>query len=254
MAVEHTTWDAGGPVPFRIHGSEEQVVELLLRPGQRVICQPDSFLVGGGGVRGVGINWGRRLLDPIVRTWSGEAGILQEFACQGEPARVFFSKTNALGRILHIRLRPGRSVVCQRGAFLVGTGNIDHGVAFARRLRAGLFGRQGFVFQKLSGDGDVFLQVQGTYIELSLEENRKVMVSTNNVLAFESSVGYDMQLSGGLLSLLSAQQGLFLSQLEGIGTVYVQSLDHGTFGRLAYQKRGKRDSAQPASPTQGQSR
>lgn len=235
MGINVSDWYTDGPVPFRYRGEDIQSVEFVLRPGERIIAQPGAFLCGGGGVRALGITWGRRLLDPFYRKWSGEASVLNEIICENEPGFVVLSAAH-IGRIVRMRLEPGHSLICQRGAFMASTGQIDLGIAFTRRVRAGLFGGQGAVFQRITGEGDVFLHAFGSYIDKWLEPGRIMRVSTDNILAFDGSVGYDVQLSGGLLTLLfGGKEGLFLSQLEGPGRVIVQSLDHGEM-RKALQK------------------
>lgn len=238
MNVKKSPWYTDGPIPFRILGEDIQEAEFLLRPGDRIVLQPRTFVVAAGGVRSLGITWGRRLLDPIYRQWSGEAPVLQEIVCEDRPARVVLGGQQ-IGRIVRMKVTPECPVICQRGAFIASTGNIDLGVAFTRRLRAGFFGGQGIVFQRATGSGDLFLHALGTINDWWIPPNQIVRVSTNNILAFDASVGYDVQLSGGLLTLMFSGEGFFLSQLEGPGRVITQSLDHDALKHL-YKKRSRR--------------
>lgn len=230
MTVKKSTWFTDGPVYFRILGEDIQEVEFVMEPGQRIMLQPQTFVGAVGGVKSLGINWGRRLLDPLFRRWSGESAVLQEIICEDEPARVVLG-ANQFGRIVRLKVAPNRPINAQRGAFIAATGRIDLGIAVTRRLRAGLFGGQGIVFQHISGDGDVFLHAMGTVNDWILPPEKIARFSTNNILAFDASVGYDVQLSGGAMTLLFGNQGLFLSQLEGPGRIVTQSLDHGALGQ-----------------------
>lgn len=217
-------------MPFRIRGQDIQTVEFLAREGQRILLQPGAFLCAAGGVRGLGVSWGRRLRDPFVRRWSGEAAVLQEVICEEDSAWVVVGAPQ-VGKIVRVPVREGRSIICQRGAYLASTGDVDISIAFTRRIRAGLFGGQGVVFQRVSGRGDVFLHALGDSLEKRLAPGCLLRVSTNNILAFEDTVGYDVQFTGGLLTLMFSGQGLFLSQLEGPGHVIVQSIDHAGFSK-----------------------
>lgn len=228
MNVKKSPWFTDGPVPFRILGEDVQEVEFVLEPGQRITLQPNTFVCAAGGVSSLGITWGRRLMDPFYRRWSGEAAVLQEILCEHEPARVVLG-AQQIGRIIRMKVTPDRGVIAQRGAFIAATGSVDLGIAFTSRLRAGLFGRQGIVFQRITGEGDVFLHALGTVNDWVLPPGKIARVSTNNILAFDASVGYDVQFSGGALTLLFGGQGFFLSQLEGPGRIVIQSIDHDAF-------------------------
>lgn len=250
MNVKKTDWFTDGPVPFRILGEDVQEVEFLMTPGQRVVLQPNTFVVGAGGVRSLGITWGRRLLDPIYRKWSGEASILQEVVCEERPARVVLGGHH-IGRVVRMKVTPETGVICQRGAFIASTGEVDLGVAFTRRLRAGIFGGQGIVFQRVTGQGDVFLHARGTVNDWILDEGEIAPVSTNNILAFDASVGYDLQFSGGLMTLMFGGQGFFLSQLQGPGRIITQSIDHDAMAD-SLAKRPRRMKSKPSTAQKGE--
>ena len=120
-------------------------------------------------------------------------------------------------------------LLCQQDAFLCAARGTEISIAFTKKLGAGFFGGEGFVLQKLSGDGRVFLHAGGTVVEHRLE-GQKVRVDTGCLVAFESGIDYDVQLAGGLKSMVFGGEGLFLTTLEGRGRVWLQSLP---FARLA---------------------
>lgn len=219
-------WLGWGGVPYRIHGVDLQAVEFLLPEHSRLVFQPNTFICGAG-IDQLHISWGNSILDPFRRTWSGEKAVLQQVVPQGQPAQVYIGGMQ-IGRVIPILVTPTRPVICQRGAFLAGLGDLTISVAFTRRMRAGLFGKQGLVFQRVTGNGVLFVHAAGVVVDWTLPDDRVVRVSTNNILAFDATVGYDVQFSGGVMALMFGGQGAFLSQLQGPGRVLVQSIDQNT--------------------------
>lgn len=218
-------WCDDGPVRYRILGHDIQAVEFLIIPGDKVVFQPNTFVCGAGGFKGLHLSWGTGMMDPLKRKWAGEMSVLQQIMCDDKaPARVVIGGAQ-FGKVVSMRVRPGRGIICQRGVFLAATGSIDIGVAFTRRLRAGWFGHQGLTFQRLTGDGEVFLHASGAVVDWTILNDTVVPVSTKNILAFEDTVGYDVQLSGGLMTMMFGGQGVFLSQLQGPGRILIQSMD-----------------------------
>lgn len=217
-------WNTDGPLPFRCHGDDVQAVEFVLAPGQELQCEPGAFIMAAGGVTQLDLSWGRGLLAPVRRVWSGEAGILTRLVCRERPASVLLG-TSQIGRIVRLEVRPGAGMVAQRGAFMAASGRVDLSIAFVSRLSAGLFGGGGLVFQRLTGDGDAFLHAQGAVTEWWVAADEEVLVATHRVLAFSESVGYEVRLSGGPLTWLFGGEGVFLTALRGPGRVIVQSID-----------------------------
>lgn len=200
-----------------------QAVEFDLIPGDRVFAQPGTYVCGSGGVT-LDVEWGKSLLDPVRRIWSGEKGTLLELRTEDSPGRVVIGASQ-VGRVVHLRLDGTKSYFCERGAYLAHTGEIDISVGFTRKFRAGLFGGQGFMMQRISGYGDVFLQATGSIVDWQLDPEATVTANTLNLLAFEDSVGYDIQFVGGLFSVFFAGQGLFLAKLKGPGQVVCHSIN-----------------------------
>ena len=243
LATPYGPWDRSGPLPFRLRGDDLQTVEFLLQPDQHLMCEPHAFVCARGGITGINVTWGR-LLDPLLRRWAGEAAILQDIQCHARPGTVVLGAPR-LGRIVRLPVTPGHGILCQRGAYMASTGDIHLSVAFTRRLSAGLFGGQGIVFQHLTGNGDVFLHGMGSVIDWTVGTNESIRVSTHHLLAFEESVGYEIQFAGGPATLLAGGQGLFLSLLHGPGRVIVQSVDPNAIA--AYRRGSMRSAGAPAS-------
>jgi uncharacterized protein (TIGR00266 family) len=218
-----------GTVPFRVRGGDLAAVEFDLLPGDRVCAQPGALVCATGDVT-IDVQWGKGLLDPFRRVWAGERATLMELYCEQRPARITFGAPLP-GRIQHLHLDGRTTIYCERGSYIAHSGDIDISIGFARRFRAGFFGGRGFVLQKLTGFGDVFLHALGSIIDYQVEEGASVIADPNNVLAFESSVGYDIQFVGGVFSMMFAGHGMFLTRLEGPGRVICHSMDHDSFAR-----------------------
>jgi uncharacterized protein (TIGR00266 family) len=218
-----------GTVPFRVRGGDLAAVEFDLLPGDRVCAEPGSLVCATGDVK-IDVQWGKGLLDPFRRVWSGEKATLMELYCEKQPSRIVFGSALP-GRIQHLKLDGQTAIFCERGSYICHSGDIDISIGFAKRFRAGFFGGNGFVMQKLTGFGDVFLHALGSIIDYQVEEGAAVMADPRNVLAFESSVGYDIQFVGDMFSMMFAGHGVFLTRLEGPGRVICHSMDHQSFAR-----------------------
>jgi uncharacterized protein (AIM24 family) len=122
------------------------------------------------------------------------------------------------------------AVLCQRDSFLCAAGSIDINIAFTKRLGAGFFGGEGFILERLEGNGEVFIHAGGTIVAMELQQREKVRVDTGCLVAFEPSVDYDIELVGGIKTALFGGEGLFFASMTGPGRVWVQTLP---FSRLA---------------------
>ena len=161
---------------------------------------------------------------------TGESFFITTFLFNGTgKGRVAFGAPYP-GKIIPLELdKVGGSFLCQKDAFLCAARGIEIEIAFTKKIGAGLFGGEGFILQKLRGDGMVFIHAGGTIIEKRLE-NQKLMVDTGCLVAFETQVSYDIERAGNLKSMFFGGEGLFLATLRGHGTVWLQSLP---FSRLA---------------------
>jgi uncharacterized protein (TIGR00266 family) len=159
---------------------------------------------------------------------AGESFFITTFLYKGRgKGHVAFSAPYP-GKIIPLDLSNG-SILCQKDAFLCAANGIDIQVAFTKKIGAGLFGGEGFILQKLEGDGMAFVHGGGTIIERCLASGEELRVDTGCLLAFSSTVEYDIQFIGGFRNALFGGEGLFLTKLTGPGCVYLQSLP---FSRL----------------------
>ena len=226
-------------VDYRIIGDDMQMVQVELDPGETVIAeagamnymeegivfetrmgdgsQPDQGLVG-------------KLFSAGKRALTGESLFMTHFTQRGPgKAHVAFAAPFP-GRIIPLDLsRLGGEILCQKESFLCAAFGTALGIAFQRTLGAGFFGGEGFILQRLQGDGLVFIHACGTIIERELK-GETLRVDTGCLVAFEPTVQYDIERAGNLKSMVFGGEGLFLATLRGHGKVWLQSLP---FSRLA---------------------
>jgi uncharacterized protein (TIGR00266 family) len=227
-------------IEYRIIGHDMQLVEVILDPGETVIAEAGSMTymeapinfetrMGDGanpdeGVFGKLFSAGKRML-------TGESLFTTHFtnsAPKGQ-ARVAFSAPYP-GTVMPLDLAQlGGRVICQKDAFLCAARGTKLGIAFNKRLGSGLFGGEGFILQKIEGDGLAFIQAGGTVVEKTLN-NETLRVDTGCLVGFTEGVAYDIGMSGGLKSMLFGGEGVFLATLSGSGKVWLQSLP---FSRMA---------------------
>lgn len=233
-----------GTVPFRILGGSLSALEFEMAPGDEVLVEPGRVIALLGGAT-LDVDFGKGILDPFRRMLSGEQATLQKIRCEKTPGRVVVGAAMP-GRIVRISLDGSHGIFCDRGAYLCHSGNISVSIGFSRRIRAGLFSGQGFVMQRISGYGDVFLHALGSVIAWRLQPGMVARVNTRNLLAFDDTVGHDIEFAGGVFPALFGGQGLFFAKLEGPGRVIMHSIDHKAFvdalrhpGKDAKQLKGK---------------
>jgi uncharacterized protein (TIGR00266 family) len=227
-------------IDFEIKGQELQFVEIELDPGESAIAEAGSMVwkdasvdmttVFGDGTGQEGGFMGK-LLSAGKRLVTGESLFTTVFTHQGAgKARVAFGAP-VPGAILPIRLSEvGGTLICQKDAFLAAAKGVSIGVHFQKKILTGLFGGEGFIMQRLDGDGWAFVQMGGAVIERELKAGEQLHVDTGCVAAFTSGVDFDLVGAGGVRSSLFGGEGLFFARLTGPGKVWIQSLP---FARLA---------------------
>lgn len=226
-------------IDYRIHGDDLQTVEVELDPQETVIAEAGAMnwmeddiafdtRMGDGseansGVMGKLFGAGKRLL-------TGESLFMTHFTNRGAMKRKVAFAAPYPGKIVPVDLAAlGGDLLCQKDAFLCAALGTSVSIAFNRKLGAGFFGGEGFILQKLQGDGRAFLHAGGTVVKRELR-GETLRVDTGCIVAFDETVSYDIQAAGGLKSMLFGGEGLFLATLSGHGTVWLQSLP---FSRLA---------------------
>jgi uncharacterized protein (TIGR00266 family) len=229
-------------IDFFIRGEDLQFVEIELDPGESAVAEAGAMVwkdasVGMTTVFGDGSDADNaggfmgKLLGAGKRLITGESLFTTVFTHNGHgKARVAFAAPTP-GTILPLKLSDvGGTLICQKDSFLAAAKGVQVGIAFQRKVMTGLFGGEGFIMQKLTGDGWVFVQMGGTLIERELAAGEELHVDTGCVAAFTAGVDMDIQTVGGVKSMLFAGEGVFFARLRGPGKVWIQSLP---FSRLA---------------------
>jgi uncharacterized protein (TIGR00266 family) len=228
-------------IDYEIRGQELQFVEIELDPGESAVAEAGAMVwkdaaitmstVFGDGSEDQGGGFMGKLLGAGKRLITGESLFITVFTHTGQgKARVAFGAP-VPGSILPIDLTQyGGRLICQKDSFLAAAKGVSIGVHFQKRILTGLFGGEGFMMQKLEGDGMVFVQMGGALVERQLASGEELHVDTGCIAAFTDTVDFDLIPAGGIKTSLFGGEGLFFARLRGPGHVWIQSLP---FARLA---------------------
>jgi uncharacterized protein (TIGR00266 family) len=226
-------------VDYQVFGDDLQFVEVELDPQETVIAEAGAMMYMEDGIgyetkMGDGFKPSEGFMSKLgsmaKRAITGESLFMTHFtnSVQGKKHVAFGAPYP--GKIIAIDLDEANGeLICQKDSFLCAAMGTEVSIAFNKKLGAGLFGGEGFILQRLRGDGNVFIHAGGTIVEKRLG-GEKLMVDTGCIVAFESTINYDIQRSGNLKSMIFGGEGLFLATLQGTGRVWLQSLP---FSRLA---------------------
>jgi uncharacterized protein (TIGR00266 family) len=227
-------------VDFKIVGDDTQFVEVELDPEESVVAEAGALMYkepsitmqtifGDGSQASSGFF--AKLVGAGKRLLTGESLFMTVFTHSGSgKARIAFAAPYP-GSVIPVSLPSvGGTLICQKDSFLCAAKGVSISIYFQRKILTGLFGGEGFIMQRLEGDGLVFVHAGGTVVERVLAPGESLHVDTGCVVAFEPSVDFDIQQAGGIKTMLFGGEGLFLARLQGPGKVWLQSLP---FSRLA---------------------
>nr|WP_274609487.1 TIGR00266 family protein [Mesobacillus boroniphilus] len=227
-------------IDYKIYGDDMQFVEVELDPSETVVAEAGSLMMmdqhiemetifgdgsgSGGGLVGKLFGAGKRLL-------TGESLFMTTFTNTGQDKKHVSFASPYPGKIIPMDLsQNGGKIICQKDAFLAAAKGVSVGIEFQRKLGAGFFGGEGFIMQKLEGDGMAFVHAGGTIHKRELQPGEVIKVDTGCLVAMTSEVNYDIEMVKGIKTALFGGEGLFFATLRGPGTVWIQSLP---FSRLA---------------------
>ena len=214
------------PLEYTIYGDNLQVARVRLKPGQEVYAEAGKMVFKTPSIQWEtkmsGESIGDKLMGALKRKLTGESLFLTYFKASAE-GEVGFAG-NYPGRIQPFDLAAGQSVLVQRDSFLFAQLGVELSIAFTKKLGAGFLGGEGFILQKLTGPGHVFIHGGGDFLEFSLGQGEMLQVDTGCIVGFDESVSYDIQLAGGIKTAIFGGEGLFLATLTGPGRVIVQSM------------------------------
>lgn len=229
-------------IDFQIHGSEMQFVEVELDPGESVIAEAGGMMFmedgiametifGDGSDKSQGSGLAGKLFSAGKRLLTGESLFMTVFTNTGAGKKHVSFAAPYPGKIIPVDLKEfNGKVVCQKDAFLCAAKGVSVGIDFKRKLGVGFFGGEGFIMQKLEGDGLAFLHAGGTIHKVTLQAGELLRVDTGCLVALTKEVNYDIEMVRGIKSAIFGGEGLFFATLRGPGTVWLQSLP---FSRLA---------------------
>ncbi len=239
-------------IDYKVYGNEMQFVEVELDPGESAVAEAGAMMyknadiqmetIFGDGSKGnTGGGFMGKLLGAGKRLLTGESLFMTVFTHSGQgKAHVAFGAPFP-GNIIPVVLDSvGGCLICQKDSFLCAAKGVSIGIHLQRKIMTGLFGGEGFIMQKLEGDGMAFMHAGGTVIERELKPGETLHVDTGCVVAYEPTVDFDIQQAGGIKTALFGGEGFFFGILQGPGKIWLQSLP---FSRLA----GRMLEAAPAS-------
>jgi uncharacterized protein (TIGR00266 family) len=211
-------------IDYRVFGDDMQALEIQLDPGEAVRAEAGALILMEDGIE-MQTEAEDSVFAGLKPILSGENFFITSFINSGEGKRHITFAAPFAGKIIPLQLRYlGGSFICQRNAFLCCAQGIDIDVEFTKRFGSGLFGSEGFVLERLTGDGHAFIQAGGTIVRRDLEGGETLRVDGGCLVALAPTVGYEIQFAGGIRNVLFGSEGLCLIKLTGPGTIYLQSL------------------------------
>ena len=229
-------------IDYKLYGDDMQFVEVELDPQETVVAEAGALMMmednikmetifgDGADTRGSSSFMGK-LMGAGKRLITGESLFMTTFTNEGSGKRHVYFASPYPGKIIPMDLSTlNGKIICQKDAFLAAAKGVSVGVEFQRKLGTGFFGGEGFIMQKLEGDGMAFIHAGGTIHERQLQPGETLRIDTGCLVAMTSDVDYDIEAVGGIKTALFGGEGIFFATLRGPGTVWVQSLP---FSRLA---------------------
>ena len=207
---------------YEIIGTTVPVVEMRLNKGETIYTQSGGFAYSGDGVS-MTTNARGGIMKGIGRMFSGESMFMANYTAEKDDVMVAFAST-VPGSVVPVNLSEHPDgFIMQKGAFLCAENSVNTEVSFTKKVGAGFFGGEGFILQRAYGNGMVFLEVDGDFIEKELAPGEVLKVDTGNVVAFDKKVNYEIETVKGIKNIFLGGEGLFLTKLTGPGKVILQS-------------------------------
>lgn len=207
---------------YKIIGQTVPVVEMTLNAGETVYTQSGGMAYQTDGVE-MKTNARGGVMKSLGRMFTGESIFMANYTAKRDGAVVAFS-TTVPGSVMPVNLsKMPEGLIIQKGAFLCAESSIETSIAFTKKISAGFFGGEGFILQKATGNGNLFLEVDGDPVQKDLAPGEILKVDTGNVVAFQPSVSYEIETVKGLGNIFLGGEGLFLTKLVGPGRVILQS-------------------------------
>lgn len=238
-------------IDYQIYGDDMQFVEISLDPGETVVAEAGAMMYMDSAIHsdtifgdGSDRDKGKGLMDKVMgagkRVLTGESLFMTTFTNQGSAKKVVAFAAPYPGKVIPLDLADcGGQIICQRDAFLCAAKGINIEIAFQRKIGAGLFGGEGFIMQRLVGDGLAFLHAGGTIIKKELQDGEIMKLDTGCLVAMTAGIDYDVAFVGNLKSAIFGGEGLFLATLKGPGEIWLQSIPFSRLANRIYAAAGK---------------
>lgn len=214
------------PLDYTIEGDNLQIARVKLKPGQQVYAEAGKMVYKTPSIdwesRMSGQSLGDKLWGALKRKLAGESLFMTYFRAN-QSGEVGFAG-NYPGRVMAFDLKPGQSLLCQRDGFLFAQTTVTFNIALVRKLGSGFFGGEGFILEKFTGPGLVFIHGGGDFVEFDLAAGEMLQIETGSIVAFDETVDYDIQFVGGIKTAIFGGEGLFIATLRGPGRAIIQSM------------------------------
>lgn len=220
----------------KILGDSLPVVTCKLSKGESVVTESGGMSWMDEGIKmSTSTNGG--IMKGLGRALAGESLFMNTYTAEKDDVEIAFSSSFP-GKILEFDLSQGETIIAQKRAFLCAESTVDIAMHFRKKLGAGFFGGEGFIMQKITGPGKVYLEIDGEVIKKELAEGEKLKVDNGYVAAMTSGVNLDIETVPGLKNIVFGGEGLFLTTVKGSGTVWLQSMPISKLASLIYVPRG----------------
>ena len=217
---------------YEVIGNTVPAVELTLNTGEAIVSQSGGMTWQSEGIA-MSTDTNGGIKKGIGRMFSGDSFFMNTYMAEQDNAKIAFASTLP-GKIFPVDLSTiPNGIIAQKGAFLCAEKSVQFDIAFTRKFSAGLFGGEGFILQNIHGLGTAFLEIDGDVVEKDLAPGEVIKVDTGNVVAFDKSVSYSIEIIKGFSNVIFGGEGLFLTKLVGPGKVILQTQNFNDFaGRI----------------------
>ncbi len=218
---------AAPPLEYTVQGDNLQIARIKIKPGQEIYAEAGKMVYKTANVdwetRMSGEGIGQKLMGVLRRAVTGESLFLTYFRATNGQGEVGFAGDYP-GRLQPVELKAGQTVLVQRDSFVCAETSVQFAIQFTKRLGAGFFGGEGFILEKFTGPGVVFIHGGGDFVHFDLAAGETLQIDTGCIVAFDESVEYDIQFVGRIKTAIFGGEGLFLATLRGPGKAIVQTM------------------------------
>ncbi len=214
---------------YYITGKVMQTLDIRLQPGEAIYTESGGMAWMTGDIE-MKTDTRGGLLKGLGRSLAGESLFMTTYSCQSGDAMIVFTPESP-GKILSFELQAGQTLICQKDAFMCAVDSVKLEMHFRKKLGAGLFGGEGFVLQKVTGPGVVFLEIAGEVRDYTLTAGQVMKVDPGHIALYEPTVDYNIKRVKGVKNILFGGEGLFLATLRGPGKIWLQSMPLSNLAR-----------------------